>query len=99
MSFADASKSSNLNLYNKNNLSEKTFFLECDDIGTKITSINRFEFITDCFALKNTNPLYTFDNLGKWIYDNNIYVLSRLNTNNENILNNTTGKRGVEFRV
>jgi len=90
MSLSDSSKSSNLNLYNKNDLSEKSFFLECDNEGTSIESTNKLEIITDNFKLSNTNPNYTFQHLGKYLYDNNIYVLSRLNTNNENILTNET---------
>lgn len=86
----DSTKSSNLNLFNKNDLSEKTFFLDCGNNGTDIFSNNRLNITTDNFTLTNNNPNYTFDHLGKWIYDNNVYVLSRLNTNNENIIDNTT---------
>tara|TARA_R100000541_G_scaffold58865_1_gene70896 strand:- start:1052 stop:1750 length:699 start_codon:yes stop_codon:yes gene_type:complete len=86
----DSTKSSNLNLFNKNDLSEKTFFLDCGNNGTEIQSNHKLNITTDNFSITNNNPNYTFDHLGKWIYDNNIYVLSRLNTNNENIIDNTT---------
>ena len=89
MSLNDLTKSSNLNLYNKDDLSEKTFFLDCNTQGTSISSNNRLEIDTPNFSLKHTEPNYTFDHLGKWIYDNNVYVLTRLNTNQENILDNT----------
>lgn len=89
MSLSDTSKSSNLNLYNKDDLTEKSFFLECDNNGTSISSNTKLEIITDNFSIKNSEPNYTFDHLGKWIYDNNVYVLSRLNINNENIVSNT----------
>lgn len=86
---SDSSKSSNLNLYNKENLAEKTFFLECDTNGTRIQSEGKLDVITDNFSITNTDPNYTYDHLGKYLYDNNLYVLSRLNTNNENIIDNT----------
>jgi len=89
MSISDLTKSSNLNLYNKDDLSEKTFFLECNPQGTSIVSNTKLEIDTPNFSLKHTDQNYSFDHLGKWIYDNNVYVLSRLNTNNENILDNT----------
>ena len=89
MSINDITKSSNLNLYNKDNLSEKTFFLECDTNGTSIISNNKLEINTANFSLKHTEANYSFDHLGKWIYDNNVYVLSRLNTNQENILDSS----------
>ena len=86
---SDLNKSSNLNLYNKDDLSEKTFFLECNTDGTTILSNHKLEIDTPNFSLKHNEANYSFDHLGKWIYDNNVYVLSRLNTNNENILDNT----------
>jgi len=86
----DSTKSSNLNLFNKNDLSEKTFFLDCGNDGTDILSNRKLNITTDNFAITNNDPNYTFDHLGKWLYDNNVYVLTRLNTNNENIIDNTT---------
>ena len=96
LSLEDVNKSSNLNLYNKDNLAEKTFFLECDNTGTSISSVNKFEIITDHFTIKNTDQNYTFDNLGKWLYDTQVYNLSRLNTNNENIID-TTNRLNTEI--
>ena len=92
-------KSSYLNLYNSENLNEKTFYLKCANDGVKIDIQNQLQFNVDNLSLTHTDAKYNIDNLANTLYNRNAYVdnhISRIDTNistNTNLINTETVNR------
>ena len=96
----DYTKSSNLNLYNVNDLSEKSLFIDCNNDGTKIEIKQKFNIDVPILSLSNQIlDEYNLDDVGKYLYDEkqhkiqNISRIDGLVANNTQNLNNETINR------
>lgn len=100
MNVNDYTKSSNLNLYNVNDLSEKSLFIDCNNDGTKIEIKEKLDIDVPILSLSNqVLDEYNLDDVGKFLYDEkqhkntNITRIDGLIANNTQNLNNETINR------
>lgn len=76
---SNSNKSSFLNLYDPDNLDEKTFFLLCSSDGVHLQILHKLDIQTPIVSLSNqTEESYNIPDLGKHIFDKNLETVQEI---------------------